>query len=125
MSYAAYKVVHLLGLMMLFLSLGGLAMLGALDADKSKSKALRGALSMFHGVGLLVLLVAGFGLLARLNLNGPDGWSTWVYLKVVLWLVFGAAVVPLKRMPHLARVWMLAFVALGTFGGWLAINKPF
>lgn len=125
MTYATYKIVHLAGLMLLFMSLGGLAVLGALGADKAASKPMRAVLSVFHGVGLLVLAVAGFGLLARLNMGAPDTWGVWVYIKLVLWLVFGAAVVPFKRMPGLARVWLIVFAALGTVAAWLAIAKPF
>ena len=125
MDHPTYKVIHLAGLMLLFLSLGGLAILGAVGADAARTKAFRGVLSAFHGIGLLILAVAGFGLLARLQMGSPATWGGWVYAKLGLWLVFGAAVVPLKRAPHLAKVWLLVFGLLGAVTAWLAIFKPF
>ena len=125
MDYNAYKLVHVVGLMLLFGGLGGLAVLGAVGADPSRAKPLRGVLIAFHGLGLVLLVVAGFGLLARLNLGAPDTWGGWVYAKLILWIVFGAAVVPLKRAPGQARVWLVVLVLLGLVGGWLALMKPF
>ena len=57
-------------------------------------KAPGGALAL-HGLGVLVMLVAGFGLLARLNISSFP-WPTWVFIKVGLWLVLGV-------LPFLAR----------------------
>ncbi len=124
MSYEIYKIMHLAGVMLLFGGLGGLAAVGALQPEANKAKPMRTLFMIFHGIGLLLMLVGGFGILARLKI-GADAWGGWVYIKMVLWLGFGAAIVPLKRMPTLARVWLLLFVALGAVAAWLGVTKPF
>lgn len=125
MSLLGYKTIHLVGLMMLFISLGGLALLGGLGADAQRAKPYRAVLSAFHGLGLLLLIVAGFGLLARLGAAKPADWGGWVHAKMVLWLLFGAAVVPLKRMPQLGRLWLVVLTAMGGVTAWIALFKPF
>ena len=96
MSPLFYKFLHHVGLMMLFISLGGL---GALALTGQATSKARGTFVALHGVGLIVILVAGFGLLAKLNYGFP----VWVVVKLVLWLALGAIIVPLKRSPALAR----------------------
>jgi hypothetical protein len=125
MDYNAYKLLHVVGLLLLFIALGGLAVLGALGTDPARSKPIRAVLSAFHGLGLVILVVAGFGLLARLNISAPAQWGGWVYAKLLLWVIFGAAVVPLKRAPTLARLWLVVLAVLGCVAGWLALMKPF
>ena len=64
LSVAAYKVVHIFGVLLLFVALG--AALG----DGSR----RRLASMTHGIGLLIVLIAGFGALARLGIHSPGSW---------------------------------------------------
>jgi len=73
MSYTIYKVLHLMGILFLFLSLGTAISLSAADSARAGMRKLA---SITHGVALLVILVAGFGLLARLGLtSGMPGWA--------------------------------------------------
>ena len=125
MTLAAYKTLHLIGQILLFSGIGGLAVLGAIGADPARAKPFKAVLNAFHGLGLLLLLVAGFGLLAKLGMAKPADWGGWVYAKMVLWLILGAAVVPLKRAPSLSRLWLLLFVVLGAVTTGLALYKPF
>lgn len=125
MSLLAYKVIHLVGLMLLFGGIGGLAVVGGIGADPARAKPFKAILNAFHGLGLVLLAFGGFGLLAKLGIAKPGAWGGWVYAKFGLWLVFGAAVVPLKRMPTMTRLWLLVFVALGAVTGYLALYKPF
>lgn len=113
MSYEFYKIVHLAGLVTLFASLGALAVI---PADRRKP------FMALHGIATVVMLVAGFGLLARLNMMGNLG--VWVYGKLAIWLVFGAIPVVLKRKPNLAVPMLLVSIALGTLAAFLAITKP-
>ncbi|MFZ4765496.1 MAG: hypothetical protein ACOYMN_11125, partial [Roseimicrobium sp.] len=62
MSPVFYHLAHLVGLILLFVGIGGLA------GGYSKS-ALK-----FHGLGLLILLIAGFGLVAKLKLSYTAPW---------------------------------------------------
>ena len=122
MSLAAYKVLHLFSAFLLFAALGGLT-LAALDrsGDRTRSRKLAGA---SHGIALVLLLVTGFGGLARLAISNPALWPGWVWVKVLLWLVLGAALV-VRRFPAAAAlVWWL-WPILGGVAAWLAIYKPF
>ena len=84
-SYEVYKIIHLLGLVLLFSGLVGLLtvkMSGGKLEGSTKSLVF-----ISHGVGLLFLLVGGFGLLARLQLaqNMPN----WVYIKLIILVSHG------------------------------------
>jgi hypothetical protein len=119
-SYALYKVLHLLGVMLLFLSLGGAAAAGL--GGVGREPRVRKLLSATHGVALVILLVAGFGLLARLGLRWP--FPGWAWAKIAIWVLLGGALALTTRRPSLARLaWLLAPV-LGLAAALLAIYKP-
>ena len=119
MSYEVYKVLHVAAIMAMFASLGGLAVIGSL-ADANPQ--LRKLFSIAHGVSLLIVLVAGFGLLARLGVSG--GFPGWVYLKLAIWLVLGGSLVALKRL-HRSEMVLWALPAIGALAAGIAIYKPF
>lgn len=117
MSYFFYKILHLFAVLLLFTSLGTLAAAG------SGGERLRRLAGIAHGIALAVILVAGFGLLARLGLFGSI--PGWAWFKIGLWLFLGLVVLPLRRRPEWAvRLWPLIPVA-GGLAAWLAIAKPF
>lgn len=120
MSYGFYKVVHILGVLMLFSGIAGTIVHAANRADKS-SNPMRGALGALHGGGLVLMLVSGFGILAKLGMGFPG----WVWVKVVLWLVFGALIAIPYRKPgwNGALLWLVP--VLGGLAAYLAIYKPF
>jgi hypothetical protein len=113
MSYETYKILHLIGLVILFISLGALAYV---PLEKRKP------LMALNGLASVIMLVAGFGLLARLGLARDMG--TWVYIKIVIWLVLSATPVILRKKPTLAMPVLLGSIALGTLAAYLAIMKP-
>lgn len=100
MSAFFYKFLHHLGLFLLFVSIGGLGALAMAGQIQSKARATFVAL---HGTGLIVVLVAGFGWLAKLDYGLP----AWAIAKIAIWLAFGALIVPLRRKPELARTVVL------------------
>jgi len=122
MPIEVYKVLHLLGIMLLFASLGGLAILGLRGGEDREVAPLRRLLSISHGVSLLVVFVAGFGLMARLGIM--SGWPTWIYLKMALWLVLGGAVALIRRTPQMGRVWLFLLPLVGASAAWLAFTHP-
>jgi len=117
-SYMFYKVLHVVAVLFLFTALGGLAVGAAAGSDR-----LRRAAMAVHGVSLAVVLVAGFGLLARLGFMSQI--PLWAWLKVVIWLLLALAVVALRRRPQWAAGLWVAMPVLGGLGAWLAITKPF
>lgn len=117
-----YKVLHVLGIMLLFASLGGMALLGLRGGDDREVAPLRRVVMIGHGVAMLVILVAGFGLMARLGIM--SGWPTWIYIKLALWLVLGGAVVLVRRVPEMGRVWLFLLPLVGAAAAWVAFTHP-
>lgn len=58
LSYSVYKVIHLLGVLMVFLSLGGITMHSINGGGRDHSW--RKPVAITHGIGLLLALVGGF-----------------------------------------------------------------
>lgn len=120
MPYELYRLIHFAGIFLTFLALGGLtlrAITGGGDAPLARKIALAS-----HGFGLLLVLLGGFGMLARL---GPHvGMGPWVWLKLVLWLVFGVAVVVPKRLPKASVALWALLPVLGLLAAWAAQAKP-
>jgi hypothetical protein len=100
MSPATYHILHLLGFMLLFLGFGATA-----GGSHTKKTAMR-----LHGIGLLIMLVAGFGLLAKLKLPYT---SSWVIAKMVIWLALGALPVLSSKGVLTSRGVMTVAVVLG------------
>ena len=119
-SYTVYKTLHLLGLMMVFLALGGAA-LHAMNGGTRETNQRRGWTAAWHGTGLFLLLLGGFGMLARLGL----GLTGWVWGKLVVWVLLGAALVLALRRPRLGRTVWLGSAVLGLLAVYLALYKPF
>lgn len=108
--------------MLLFASLGGTAVLGLRGGDEREVGSVRRVLTIGHGVALLVVFVAGFGLMARLGIM--SGWPTWIYIKIALWLVLGGAVALVRRTPELGRVWLFLLPLVGAAAAWVAFTHP-
>lgn len=118
MSLEFYRVLHVVGIILLFTSLGTVAAVGA-TADHRLRKLAVAA----HGVAVAVILVAGFGLLARLQMFG--GFPVWVWIKLAIWLLLAVAVVPLRRKPEWSAWLWVVMPVLGAVAAWLAVFKPF
>lgn len=115
-----YKVLHEASSLALFLSLGALFP----SAWKADCPApIRRLAIITHGIGILLLLISGFGMLARLGLSWPL--PGWVIPKLVAWLVLAAAPAIYKRMPNrVALVWC-GLIVLGLLASYFGHIKPF
>lgn len=122
MSYEVYKLLHLLGIFTLFGALGGLAAL------RITSEAARPAgakvFNALHGLALAIILVAGFGMLAKLGMGSPGSWGFWVWIKLVIWLVMGGALVAIKKAEKAAPTVLILLTVLGAVSAWAALFKP-
>lgn len=118
MSYEFYKILHLLGLFLLFLSFGA-----ALLRSQLQEVSFKKNISTLHGIALALILIAGFGLLAKRGIHWP--WPGWVWVKLVVWIMFGGVIACIHRA-LLASQWMiLILLVLGGLGAYMALYKPF
>lgn len=104
--------------MLLFLSLGAAIVRARFAATETTVKKW---ISITHGVSMLIILVAGFGLLAKLQLSLPG----WALAKLGIWLVFGGWIAVINRKHEATALHWLVLAALGVAGTLLALYKPF
>lgn len=116
MTQELYRFIHVLGLATLFLGFGGIF------AHRGEGKPPRLYVAL-HAIGLVVILVAGFGNVAKQQIEITS--AGWLLVKIVLWLLLGALPV-LVRKGYVPRPlgWLVALiVAAGAI--YLGIKKPF
>lgn len=111
MSLQTYHILHLAGLICVFIGFGGL-----LSSEGAK-KAMK-----WHGIGLVISLVSGFGMLAKMGIMGAM--PVWVWIKIALWLVLGFLPVLAKRRVLAAPVVVLIAVIIGAALACLGYLKP-
>jgi len=117
-----YKIIHIVGIMLVFMSLGGLC-LHMMNAGTKDSNKFRKIVASTHGVGLVFILVAGFGLLAKYKLSLMA--SAWVWPKLLIWFILGGLTVILYRKPSSAKILWAILPLLGMAAAVLAVLKPF
>ncbi|MGH7382612.1 MAG: hypothetical protein ACREKR_10360 [Candidatus Methylomirabilales bacterium] len=119
--FLVYKNIHLVGVFMILMALGGLLLHSITGGTQEHSW--RRPVAITHGVGLLLVLLGGFGMLARIGIYWP--WPGWVTGKIIIWMLFGGLVGVIFRRPGLARsLWWVA-IALAGLAAYLAGHKPF
>ncbi len=118
MGIYLYKVVHLFGFALLFTAVGGL-LLHAIQGGSLDQRG-RKLVAIAHGLGLVLILISGFGLLARLGLGFP----LWVWFKIAIWLLLGAITVLIRKLPERATLLWWAVPLLGGLAAYLALFKP-
>lgn len=115
MTPDTYRLLHAVGALLLFLSLGGILLVPA-DAKPAKM-----AMAL-HGIALLVMVVAGVGTVHK---DPSLEWGNWLYAKIGCWL-FLAVLPVLVRKGVLPRAMaLLLAIGAGVAAVWLAQMKPF
>ena len=121
MSLAAYKVIHILSMVLMFTALGGLLLASRAGVTTGVSRKTAG---ITHGIAMILLLVSGFGALARIGLSNPAIWPAWLWGKALLWLVFGGIIVLIRRAPRSSTLLWWLLPLLGGLAAYLALYKP-
>jgi len=123
MDYLSIKVFHLVGVMLIFLGLGGMVFAAYAGFGPAK-KHLRRAAALCHGIGLLFILVSGIAMLSSLGLlhGDPPG---WVKAKFFIWLLFGGSISLAARVSRAIWILIPTWLILGTAAAYLALYKPF
>ena len=120
MSLLAYRVIHIFSMMLMFTALGGLLLASQAKVQTDASRKMAG---MLHGIALILILVSGFGALAKLGLSNPGIWPTWLWLKILIWFVFGGVIVLIRRAPRFAPILWWALPILGAVAAYLALSN--
>jgi uncharacterized membrane protein SirB2 len=122
MSYLTYKMIHYLGIFILLATLG--ASLGR-QAMTEERDPLRSRWGAVHGVALFLVLLGGFGLMARVGVAHGTMFPGWILAKLGIWVLLGAMLFLARR----SRRWTLPLLALvpllALFAGWMAMARPF
>jgi hypothetical protein len=113
LDYNVYKLVHLISIFALFLALGVAAV-----TEKSQSRWA----APVHGIALLLILIAGFGMLAQLGIHGSlPGWAIG---KTIIWLALGGSIALARKKVLPIGAYLLLITALGGIAAGLALWKP-
>ena len=135
-SYAAYKLIHYLGIFVLLTALA--TRLGRAAGSVPSATAPDGTgpdgpgpdpwarrLGMVHGLALFLVLLGGFGMLARLDVTTGLSLPGWVWAKLTIWTALGAAILAASRNATWSARLLVAVPALAVLAGFVALTKPF
>ncbi len=123
MDYLALKLLHIVAVLFMFTALGATVM-HVIGGGTKADNPWRVPLSIIHGVSLLIILIAGLWILIQWGIK-PSDFEGWVWAKLLIWALFGAAIVLPYKVPQSAKLLMLILPLLGALATWLAIFKPF
>lgn len=114
MSYAFYKIFHVVSIVLFF----GLYMSAVRKNEKMKFEVIG------TGVALVLILVSGFGLIAKIGITHGAGWPLWLKAKFGIWLVIGMfGHVVLKRFSAFKAKFFWGAFALLVLASYLANYK--
>lgn len=121
MSYSFYQILHIFGIAMLLIAIGGVFVHAANSPEKN-ANAVRRILLTMHGIGSFLILLAGFGLLAKLG--EVSGFPAWLWPKLAIWLILSLAIVLPYRSVTVARLLILVTPILVLLAAYFAVFKP-
>lgn len=79
MSYAFYKIIHVVSIVLFFA-----LYMSAVRKEGSIKKEV-----IFTGVALMLILVSGMGLIAKIGIAHGAAWPLWLKLKLTIWAGIG------------------------------------
>ena len=115
MTPELYRLLHVIGVLTMFLGLGGM-----LANEPGKAPKLFGAM---HGIGWLVVLVCSIGFAHKSQLSWP--WPNWMIAKIGVLVLLGVLPVLVKRGTLPRGLGVLLVLGLGAAAYWLVKYRPF
>lgn len=122
MAILVYKIIHLTGIAMTLMALGGVmvyTIAGGAKADLNWRKGV----AITHGLGMFLALLGGFGMLARMGIHWP--WPGYIMVKFGIWLVFGGLLTLIYKKPDTNKALWLVTLLLFAAAAYMANFKPF
>lgn len=102
-----YQILHIVGIAMIFMGYGALL---ARSMIKSEDTSVRKLGSITSGIGLALVLIAGLGMIARLDYSHS---APWLIVKLLVWLALGGVVSLINRKPEFAKALWWGILGLG------------
>lgn len=119
MPFQFYTALHIFGIGLLIVSLGGMSVHAILT---DKTQALRRPLLVLHGFGLFLIVISGFGMLAKVGIGWPL--PLWIVNKVLIWIIFGGLIAVFYKTDILNKAIWVIVPMLFLFAWYLASFKP-
>ena len=119
-----YEILLIIGIALLFVAFGGVATHAANGGTKASSST-RGLMGSMHGLGALLILVGGFGMLARIGFQHGANFPGWLWVKIIVWVILSAIVLMPYRKPALAKPFIFLLPLLAGVAVYMALYKPF
>jgi uncharacterized membrane protein SirB2 len=120
-SYNFYSFLHIVSVVVIAMSLAIVSFQIYGGAQKATIKNRKG-LSITHGVALLVAFVAGFGLITKGGFSFST--SSWIYIKMVCWLLLGVYPVLLYKELVPRKMALLGLALILTVAVFTVVFKP-
>ena len=123
MPYPVYKLIHFLGMFTLVIVLAAASM-HVLRGGTRHDNPYRKTFAIAHGIASFLIILGGFGMLARLGIV-QGGLPGWVIAKLVIWALLSGAIAFVYRGPGLARTLLLSMPVFVVIAAAIALYKPF
>jgi hypothetical protein len=122
-DHGTYKLVHLSGIFLMIMSFGSLIYQSLIKEENQPQGGLsKRNLSIIHGVGLLMVLIGGFGMLARQGVVGA--WPNWVSLKFTIWLILTFMIIAIKKFKDQGSLFFWFIILMAMTAAYLGIKHP-
>lgn len=123
MPYPVYKLIHFLGIFMLLGALVAAAM-HVLRGGTRTDDPYRRRLIMLHVIAAFLIVLGGFGMLARLGVM-HGALPNWAVAKLTIWVLAAATIALPYRGRTPARMSLILVPALLLAAAATALYKPF
>jgi len=121
-SYFSYKLIHYLGIFLLIAVVGlALGRRSVLDGEDP----LRRRWNALHGTALFIILLGGFGLMARIGVAHGEPFPGWLWVKFGIWALLAGTLLAARRWPSRSLALVGLIPLLAVLAGWVAFRKPF